>query len=151
MATAEPATPARDATREDRGDLVLFDGDCGLCHRTVLFAIARDRDGSRFRFAPLAGETAARAIAPDVRARLPDSLVVLTRDGRMLVRSRAALRILARSGSTWRVLAALGRVVPRALADLAYDAIARRRHRWFARPASACPIVPPSLRDRFLP
>ena len=32
----------------------------------------------------------------------------------------------------------------------AYDGVARVRLRLFARPTTACPMVPPHLRDRFL-
>ena len=37
--------------------LVLYDGVCGLCNRTVQFALKRDRR-DLFRFAPLQGELA---------------------------------------------------------------------------------------------
>ncbi|MBI5445766.1 MAG: DUF393 domain-containing protein, partial [Deltaproteobacteria bacterium] len=33
-------------------DLVLYDGGCGLCHRSVSFLARRDQDGSGFVFAP---------------------------------------------------------------------------------------------------
>ena len=39
-------------------DQVFYDGHCGLCHRTVLFLLTRDRDGALFRFGPLFGEVA---------------------------------------------------------------------------------------------
>jgi predicted DCC family thiol-disulfide oxidoreductase YuxK len=34
--------------------------------------------------------------------------------------------------------------------DAIYDRIARRRHRLFAAPTEACPLIPPALRSRFL-
>ncbi len=39
--------------------------------------------------------------------------------------------------------------VPRPVRDLAYDAVARVRHRLFAKPAGACPILSRELRSRF--
>ena len=36
-------------------DIVFYDGGCALCHHSVRFLVARDRDGSRFRFAPIGG------------------------------------------------------------------------------------------------
>jgi hypothetical protein len=35
------------------------------------------------------------------------------------------------------------------LLDTGYDGIARIRHRIFAKPPDACPILPAPLRDRF--
>jgi predicted DCC family thiol-disulfide oxidoreductase YuxK len=135
---------------EPAPELLFYDGDCGLCHRAVRFVAAADRAG-RFRFAPLGGETF-RALVPDgARASLPDSIVVRRADGALLVRSDAALHVLRRLGGAWPALAAALAFVPRALRDAGYDLVARRRARWFARPADACPIVPAHLRARFAP
>ena len=76
--------------------LVFYDGTCGLCHRAVRFALARDADGSRFRFAPLDSE-AFRQRVPDA-AGLPDSMVVRTPEGSVLVRSAGVIHILERAG-----------------------------------------------------
>jgi predicted DCC family thiol-disulfide oxidoreductase YuxK len=135
------AAPAR--------DMVFYDGSCGLCHRTVRFTLARDRDGSRFRYAPLAGATFAAAYDAAVRESLPDSIVVRTADGRTLTRSAAVLHLGERLGGGWRMLARTVGLLPGWLLDLAYDAVARVRHRWFARPAESCPMIPPELRSRF--
>ena len=74
-------------------DLLFYDGACGLCHRIVRFTVARDRDGSRFRYAPLAGATFRETFAPPVAAALPDSIVIRTAAGRTLVRAAAVLHL----------------------------------------------------------
>jgi len=132
-------------------DLVLFDGDCALCRRAVRFALARDPDGSRFRFAPLGGRTARERLSPGMRGALPDSLVVLPPEGPPLVRSDAGLRVLARCGGAWAVLAAVLRWVPRPLRDAVYDAVAHRRHRVFPRRTAGCPLPGAGSSSRFLP
>lgn len=129
--------------------MVFYDGACGLCHRTVRFAIARDRDGSRFRFAALGGETFRRLVPEPARAGLPDSIVVLTPDGSLLTRSGAVVHILERIGGSWRLPAGLLGLVPRGIRDLGYDGIARVRYRLFSKPTDACPVTPPELRARF--
>jgi len=128
---------------------LFYDGNCGLCHRWVRFVIRADRDGSKFRFAPLGGETFNVQVPESWRASLPSSIVVKTGDGRLLVRSAAILHILDRLGGLWRVLGIVGRSVPRSLRDSLYDWIARIRHKLFARPADVCPVLPPALRSRF--
>jgi predicted DCC family thiol-disulfide oxidoreductase YuxK len=132
-------------------EYLFYDGHCGLCHRAVKFVWRHDRDGRAFRFAPLQGETFQARVAEERRAGLPDSVVVLTRDGELLVRSDAFLHIFRRLGGGWRVLAAVLSVVPRGIRDLAYDFIARIRYRVFGKRDDLCPIVPAELRARFDP
>ncbi len=132
-------------------DLLFYDGACGLCHHTVKFVLARDREGTKFRYAPLQGPTFAATFAEDQRAGFPDSIVLKTADGRTLVRSAAALEIGDRLGGGWRVLARTVGILPRWLLDWAYDGIARVRKVIFAKPEGACPLLPPELRGRFLP
>jgi predicted DCC family thiol-disulfide oxidoreductase YuxK len=132
-------------------EYLFYDGHCGLCHRAVKFVLKHDRSGRTFRFAPLQGATFAARVAMERRAGLPDSVVVQTRDGALLVRSNAFLHILRRLGGGWAVLAALLGVIPRGLRDLVYDLVARIRYRVFGRRDDVCPIVPPELRARFDP
>jgi predicted DCC family thiol-disulfide oxidoreductase YuxK len=131
-------------------ETLFYDGTCGLCHRAVRFVIAEDPGGVAFRFAPLQGGRFRAALDDDARADLPDSLVVLTADGRVLTRSRAVRHLLLRLGGLWGVLARLAGVIPAPLGDAAYDVVAGLRRRLFARPPGACPLVPSRLRSRFV-
>lgn len=130
---------------------VFYDGHCGLCHGAVRFLLARDRDGSRFRYAPLQGETFATLVPEGARAALPDSVVVLADRGELLTRSAGVIALLESLGGGWRTIAAAARLVPRPLADAAYDLVARVRKSLFAAPADVCPMMPPELRARFDP
>jgi predicted DCC family thiol-disulfide oxidoreductase YuxK len=127
-----------------------YDGHCGLCHAAVRFLLAEDRSASAFRFAPLDSAAFRSALPEAVRAKLPDSFVVLTADGKVLIRSAAVRYVLRRLGRLWRLLGVAAAVVPARLLDLAYDTVARIRGRLFARPAEACPLLPLRLRDRFV-
>ena len=115
------------------------------------FVLRHDREGTAFRFAPLQGETFERRVAPERRAELPDSIVVETCEGALLVRSSAFIHILRRLGGGWRALAAILAVLPRVARDAAYDFVARVRYRVFGRQDDVCPLVPPELRKRFAP
>lgn len=129
--------------------MVLFDGECNLCSGAVQFVIRRD-PRARMRFAALRSQAAERLLAgvasPPPRP-LPDSIVLIAGD-RAFLRSAAALRIAGLLRWPWPLLTVF-LVVPRPLRDLAYDFVARRRHRWFGRPAS-CWVPSPALRARFL-
>ena len=125
--------------------VVFFDGVCNLCNGVVRFIVERDPH-ARIQFAPLTSRSAARALA-SLPGPLPDSVVLLD-DGQVFTRSDAALRIARLLGFPWSLAAALA-IVPRGLRDAIYDAIARRRYRWFGR-REACMVPGPEIRGRFL-
>jgi predicted DCC family thiol-disulfide oxidoreductase YuxK len=133
-------------------DLLLYDGVCGLCDRTVQFLLARDVRG-QLVFAPLQGPTAAAA---RLRLALPEdlaSVVLVTDPGiaseRAHLRSDAVLTALTRLGGAWVLVRAL-RIVPRPLRDALYDFVARRRYGWFGR-FESCKLPSPEQAKRFLP
>jgi predicted DCC family thiol-disulfide oxidoreductase YuxK len=128
-------------------DALFYDGSCGLCHGAVRFVLAEDRSGTAFVFAPLGSERF-NAVFPDPQS-LPDSFVVQTASGAILVRSDAILHILHRLGGLWRVTGVACGAIPRPLRDAVYDAIARLRYRVFGKTKDACPLMPPDLRARF--
>ena len=128
---------------------VFYDGHCGLCHGFVRFVLAEDRGGKEIEFSPLQGELFASAVPRAQRASLPDSLVVRTDNGRLLLRSTAVRHVLAQLGGGWRVVAALTALVPQSLLDACYDRIARVRRKLFRAPTEACPLVPQDLQTRF--
>jgi predicted DCC family thiol-disulfide oxidoreductase YuxK len=135
---------------DPKSEILFYDGHCGLCHGAVKFILRRDRDGL-FRFAPLQGKTFPECISPEQRASLPDSVVVLTANGNLLMRSDAFLHILRQvGGERWRMLANVIGIVPRGIRDAVYNFIARVRYRIFGRKDDLCPMIPPGLRDRFL-
>jgi len=119
-------------------DTVLYDGSCGLCHRSVRLLLAEDASGSAFLFAPLGDQQFE-----------VDSIVVKTADEKVLMRSDAIIHLLRRLGGVWRVIGVLLGVVPRPLRNALYDFIARIRYRIFGRAKNACPLMPPDLRSRF--
>jgi predicted DCC family thiol-disulfide oxidoreductase YuxK len=133
--------------RAGAADVVFYDGTCGLCHGGMRWLAAEDPTGSTFVFAPIGGERFAQEI-PDASS-LPDSVIVKTAEGDLLVRSAAALRMLHRLGGLWRVFAFLLQPLPKRLLDRGYDFIASIRYRIFGRTKEACPLVPPDLRSRF--
>ncbi len=113
------------------------------------FVVARDRGGRLFRYAPLQGITFRKLVPAAQREALPDSIVVLTDDGRLLLRSDAFIHILRRLGGFWRFAAGAIALIPQALRDGVYNFIARVRYRIFGRRAEVCPVMPAELRARF--
>ena len=128
-------------------NLLLFDGVCHLCDGVVGFLLPRDPAG-RLHYGPIQSELGARLYREHgLDPERPDTLLLLTPRGAFR-RSDAVLEIARLLGGAWRLLLLL-KVVPRPLRDAAYDALARRRYRWFGR-ASACLLPRPGWRDRFV-
>lgn len=129
------------------GRVVLFDGECNLCHATVRFVIRND-PAKHFRFASLQSPAGRRIAAAHGVAGGDLGSMLLVEDRRVYRRSTAALRIARRLRWPWPLLAAL-LLVPRRLRDPLYDFVGRRRYRWFGR-RDLCTVSEPSASDRFL-
>jgi len=140
----------------DTQDRLFFDGDCGLSHSSVRFVIKRDRL-QKFRYAPLSGLTfepfraRLQRESAGEEAPLPDSIVVATAKGDLLLRSDAVAYILDSLGGMWRILGFTLRLIPRPIRDFVYDCVAKIRHRLFRTPTDICPIPPGDQRALFDP
>ncbi|MCA9676594.1 MAG: DUF393 domain-containing protein [Kofleriaceae bacterium] len=147
-----PRAPADPAAADDAAPvparLILYDGVCGLCSRSVRWLIKRDRDRA-LRYAPLQGDTATR-----LRARHPEipttlESVVLIVDGKVYLRSKAFLYAARYLTRPWRWAYHL-RWLPGFLLDLGYRLIARLRYRIWGKHDS-CELPAPDERALFLP
>ena len=127
--------------------VILFDGVCGLCDRTVKFVLKHDWR-RMFRFAPLQGGFASETLAKHGKDATKLEAVCVLADERLLCRSDAAIFILRRLNWPWKAAAML-KILPRRLRDVAYDWIARRRYRIFGK-LEHCPIPDASVRERFI-
>ena len=129
-------------------NVVLFDGECGLCAASVRFIIRRD-PRVIFRYASLQSETGRQLCQHHgLDPQRINTVVLLRRDG-VRLRSDAALAIAGQLSGAWRWLAVL-RLIPRPARDWFYGVIARNRHRWFGRNAS-CLAPSDDTRQLFLP
>ena len=132
--------------------LVLYDGVCAICNRTVQWLLQVDRL-ARLRFAPLRGTTAdeLRRRHPEIPRDLDSIIYVEASDGEEHVswNSEALFRIYADLGLQSRLVSS-ARWLPRWCTDVAYRAFARMRYQLFGK-LDACPLPPPEVRQRFLP
>jgi len=130
------------------GPVVLYDGTCGLCHRSVRFILRHERDHD-LKFAPLQGETA--AALRERHREIPETLesVVLVDDDHVRLRSKAFMYTARHLRAPWRWGYAM-RWLPAFLCDLVYRLIARIRYRVWGH-ADQCDLPAPEHRARFLP
>jgi predicted DCC family thiol-disulfide oxidoreductase YuxK len=144
---------------KDIGDrlLVIFDGRCGLCNRSVRWFLTRDRN-DRMRFIPsdapaAAGLLGRHGLASSAAAGNAGTIFVVVFLGtpaeRLLARSAAALALLAQLPKPWPTIATILGWIPRGIRDLGYRLVARFRYRLFGR-LDACPIPTAREQNRFL-
>ncbi len=138
--------------KENPNLIVLFDGVCALCDRTVQFLLKRDKQGV-LKFAPLQGPTAAAILKrhPEIEDNTRSVIFVQNYDTAsefISVRSQAILDCVSTLGGVWRVVSGL-RIVPLFLRDGFYNFIARKRYRWFGK-YEECIVPPPEMKERFM-
>lgn len=120
--------------------ILFFDGNCGLCDRSVQWVFTRLRPESPLKFAPLQGAAAARLLPPT----LPDSVIFRDSAGQIHTKSGALRSLRAHLLPPHNVLLAL--VYP-PITNPFYTFIARHRKRLF-RPRCQWQQLDPS---RLLP
>jgi predicted DCC family thiol-disulfide oxidoreductase YuxK len=137
--------------------LVLYDGHCGFCNRTIRWFLRRDRN-DRLRFIPsesprVAALLTRHGFATFDSASSPDTIVVVRNPGTpsetVFLRSDAGVALLAALPQPWHFFGTLLRVTPRPIRDLGYRFIARIRYRIWGR-YDSCPLPTPAERTHFL-
>jgi len=106
--------------------IIIFDGICGLCNKSVDILIKLDRK-KQFLYTSLQGEFIKTLnIEPKI-----DSIIYYE-DGDLFYKSTAILKILRSLGGIW-VFANLFYIIPRAIRDFIYDLVAKYRYKIFGR------------------
>ena len=126
--------------------LVLFNGECNFCNRSVQFVLDHEAD-QKIRFAPsrsAAGQSALRDCGLCCR---PGSIVVIEA-GRCYTKSSATIRLARHLKAPWKLLWLLV-MIPAPIRDLVYEWIAANRHRISGR-MPHCRVGKPSEMARFL-
>lgn len=131
--------------------VLLYDGTCGLCNRTVQYILRHDRKKSLL-FAPLEGPYGTRFQKDRPHLKGVDSMVWIETEGERNpvcydIRSTAVLRVAHYLGGLWR-LGLVGWLIPRAIRDWIYDRVALHRH--LIPGAAECVTVDATTRARFL-
>ncbi len=132
--------------------MLLFDGVCNLCSRTVAFLVRRQPQKAEtpgtLRFAALQSPAAELLLAAlDAPVPLPDSMIVVD-GGKLYTYSDAALRLAKRLPFPWPLLTVF-RIVPRPIRNWLYRLVARKRYNWFGK-KETCMVPTADLRARFL-
>lgn len=127
-------------------NIILFDGTCQLCNRSVQFIIKRDPTGI-FKFASLHSEVGKQFIDYYQIPQDIDSLILISQN-KYVAKSTAALLICKQLTGIWKFLY-IFIIIPRPIRDLAYQIIAKNRYRLFGK-HTQCIIPTHDIKKRFL-
>ena len=96
---------------QENQHLILFDGICNLCNRTVQFIIKHDPE-ARFRFAALQNYQERSFLQLDQAVNNQTESVVYIRDGQIFSASSAVLEIIKELGWPWKSLY-ISKIIPK--------------------------------------
>jgi predicted DCC family thiol-disulfide oxidoreductase YuxK len=127
--------------------IILFDGVCNLCNRSVTYVIQRDKKDV-FRFAALQEAAGQALIATHGIDTSQTDSVILVDGEKVYVKSTAALKIARHLGGGYPLLYGF-MIVPNFIRNWVYDYIAKNRYKWYGKKES-CMIPTPELKAKFL-
>lgn len=128
------------------GGIILFDGTCAFCERSVRFIAARDN--GYFKFGASQNPEGQALLAQHGTSRAAAKSLILIEDGQVYLRSTAVLRVAGHMHAPWK-FATIFLWVPLPIRDAIYRVIAAIRHR-IAGQSNACEIPPPEIRQRLI-
>jgi predicted DCC family thiol-disulfide oxidoreductase YuxK len=126
--------------------VILFDGTCAFCERSVRFIATRDR--GYFKFGASQNPEGRALLERFGTTREAAQSIILIEDGQLYLRSTAVLRIAGKLTWPWRLAGAL-LIVPPPLRDAVYRVVAAIR-RQIAGESNACDVPPPEIRARLI-
>ena len=107
--------------------IVYYDGDCGLCSRTVQFLKRNDKK-KKFQYQTL------ESAFPGQQ----HNSFIFREGEKLYFKSTAALRLVKQLGGLWPCLYT-GVIIPRFLRNAVYDFVAKNRYKWFGK-AKECQL-----------
>ena len=115
-------------------DVLLLDGDCGICLRLARFMDPKLAPGIDIAYRPIESEEAQNLIATFPKWQQQSDTVYLFRDGRSYVRSAAVIRCLLYMIWHWRMWFPILWIIPLPIRNMVYRFVAKYRHRIFKKP-----------------
>lgn len=127
--------------------IVLFDGECGFCNKSVRFFLKHEAKNKYMHFAALKSDVG-KALKNYFEMDETTDSIVLIKNHSAYIKSCAVLRIATYMKWPWP-LAVIFVIIPPFIRNWAYDMIARRRKK-IAGKIENCALLVNEDRKRFL-
>lgn len=126
--------------------IILFDGTCAFCERSV--RLIATRDNGYFMFGASQNPEGRALLERFGTTREASRSIILIEGEQLYLRSDAVLRIAKHMSAPWR-FASVFLWVPRPIRDVVYRSVAAIRIR-IAGTSKACDIPPAEIRSRLI-
>ena len=127
--------------------IILFDGVCNFCNRTVNIIIKHDK-AAKFQFAASQSIGGIGVLQKfNLNQTLAASVILIDND-KVYTKTDAVIQI-ATHLKGWPRLFSFIKFIPRPIRDFAYDLVAKNRYTLFGK-METCRIPEESIRHRFL-
>ena len=127
-------TSARGINMNADRDILLLDGDCGLCNRLAIFLDKRLGKGKDIAYRAILSEEGQELITTFPQKQQDADSVYLLRNGKSYIRSAAGIRCLLYMKWYYRMWFPIFWIIPFPLRDIGYRIIAKYRHKIFKKP-----------------
>jgi predicted DCC family thiol-disulfide oxidoreductase YuxK len=127
--------------------IILFDGVCNFCNKTVNFLIRRDKK-KILRFATLQGKTGQQILRANHLPSDYHETFLLVENGKIHDRSTAALKLVKYLPWYWQWTRA-GWIFAKRFRDWMYNQFAKNRYKWFGK-RDQCMVPSAEIKERFL-
>ena len=117
-----------------KSDILLLDGECGLCNRIAIFIDKRRKRGMNLTYLSIESEEGQKIIKGFSKRQRDADSVYLIRNGKTYIRSAAGIRILLYLKWYYVILYPFSWIFPLPLRDIVYRIIAKYRHKFFKKP-----------------
>ena len=115
-------------------DILLLDGDCGLCNKLAIFLDKRLGKGKDIAYRTILSQEGQELIATFPQKQQDADSVYLLRNGKSYIRSAAGIRCLLYMKWYYRMWFPVLWIIPFPLRDIGYRIIAKYRHKIFKKP-----------------
>jgi len=127
--------------------VLLFDGICNLCNRSVKFVSKRDKKKIIY-YASLQSDLGKQLLQQyGLTATMPDSLVWIEQ-GKAYIKSTAVLKLSRHLTAVWPIVYWFI-IIPRPIRDAVYNWVSANRYHWFGK-LDTCMMPDAALQKRFL-
>ncbi|MAR12696.1 MAG: hypothetical protein CL681_22375 [Blastopirellula sp.] len=123
---------------------VFYDGECGLCDRTVRFLIAKDQ-GHQLTFSPLQSHYAQNVLPSSLTKDLTSYVVF---HNSQIMTKGTAIKFLIKNIENLRFYSWI-LPIPLIIVNLVYSLVGAYRYKLFRKP-EICAIAEPALLSRFI-
>ena len=127
--------------------IILFDGVCNFCNRTVNIILKYDQD-AYFQFAPSQSNAGINMLQQYKLDQKASASVILIDNDKVYIKTDAVIQI-ATHLKGWPRFFSFIKFIPRPIRDFGYDLVAKNRYTLFGK-RETCRIPDESTRHRFL-